>query len=55
MDATLTYLRAGGFNVREEDIARLSPFVRHHINRMGRYFFQRPEMPGGLRSLNPTP
>ncbi|MFC4016240.1 Tn3 family transposase [Nonomuraea purpurea] len=55
MDAALTHLRAGGFDVREEDVARLSPFVRHHINMMGRYSFQLPEMPGGLRSLNPTP
>lgn len=31
MDAALTHLRAGGFDMREEDVARLSPFVRHHI------------------------
>jgi hypothetical protein len=55
MDAALIHLRAGGFDVREEDVARLSPFVRHHINMMGRYSFQLPEMSGGLRSLNPTP
>lgn len=55
MDAALTQLRAGGFDVREEDVARLSPFVRHHINMMGRYSFQIPEMPGGLRPLSPVP
>ncbi|MBG6089617.1 TnpA family transposase [Actinomadura viridis] len=55
MDAALTQLRTDGFDVREEDVARLSPFVRHHINMMGRYSFQLPELPGGLRPLNPAP
>ncbi|MGI5200370.1 Tn3 family transposase [Spirillospora sp. CA-108201] len=27
MDAALTHLRTSGFDVREEDVARLSPFV----------------------------
>ncbi|MCX4649373.1 MULTISPECIES: hypothetical protein [unclassified Streptomyces] len=30
-------------------VARLSPFVRHHVNMLGRYSFQLPELPGGLR------
>ncbi|MFE5655593.1 Tn3 family transposase [Streptomyces sp. NPDC056517] len=51
MDAAITQLRADGFDVRDEDVARLSPFVRHHINMLGRYSFQLPELPGGLRSL----
>ncbi|MFI5774981.1 Tn3 family transposase [Streptomyces sp. NPDC051658] len=51
MDAALTQLRADGFEVRDEDVARLSPFVRHHINVLGRYSFQLPELPGGLRPL----
>lgn len=54
MDAVLTHLRADGFQVREQDVARLSPFVRHHINMMGRYSFHLPDMPGGLRALNPA-
>lgn len=29
----------------------LSSFVRHHINMLGRYFFQLYELPGGLRPL----
>ncbi|MGW0791927.1 hypothetical protein ACWD04_27820 [Streptomyces sp. NPDC002911] len=29
-------------------MARLSPFVRHHVNMLGRYSFQLPELPGGL-------
>ncbi|MBT2225068.1 Tn3 family transposase [Nonomuraea sp. NEAU-A123] len=51
MDAAVNQLRANGFNVRDEDVARLSPFVRHHINMLGRYSFQLPELPGGLRPL----
>ncbi len=51
LDAAVTQLRAEGFDVREEDVARLSPFVRHHVNMLGRYSFLLPEMPGGLRPL----
>lgn len=51
MDAALTKLRGDGFEVRDEDVARLSPFVRHHINMLGRYFFQLPDLPGGMRPL----
>ncbi|MEU9456489.1 Tn3 family transposase [Streptomyces sp. NPDC048277] len=51
MDAAVTQLRSDGFEVRDEDVARLSPFVRHHINVLGRYSFQLPELPGGLRPL----
>ncbi|MDV9203062.1 Tn3 family transposase, partial [Streptomyces sp. Wh19] len=32
MDAAVQQLREDGFDVRDEDVARLSPFVRHHIN-----------------------
>lgn len=34
--------------------ARLSPFVRHHINVLGRYSFQLPDLPGGMRPLRYT-
>ncbi|MFJ6637027.1 Tn3 family transposase [Streptomyces sp. NPDC091376] len=51
MDAAVKQLRADGFDVRDEDVARLSPFVRHHINVLGRYSFQLPDLPGGLRPL----
>ncbi|MCX4547180.1 hypothetical protein [Streptomyces sp. NBC_01565] len=44
-------LRGEGFDVRDHDVARLSPFVRHHANMLGRCCFQLPEMPGGLRPL----
>ncbi|OWA24312.1 Tn3 family transposase [Streptomyces sp. CS057] len=51
MDAAVTQLRNDGFDVRDEDVARLSPFVRHHINMLGRYSFSLPDLPGGLRPL----
>jgi TnpA family transposase len=35
MDAAVNQLRADGFDVRDQDVARLSPFVRHHINMLG--------------------
>jgi len=49
MDAAITQLREDRFDVRDEEVARLSPFVRHHINMLGRYSFQLPDLPGGLR------
>ncbi|MGP4001775.1 Tn3 family transposase [Streptomyces sp. 8N706] len=45
MDVAVTQLRANGFDVRDEGVARLSPFVRHHITMHGRYSFQLPELP----------
>lgn len=30
---------------------RLSLFVRHHVNVLGRYSFPLPGLPGGLRAL----
>ncbi|MEV6940839.1 Tn3 family transposase [Streptomyces sp. NPDC051172] len=51
MDAAVSQLRADGFDVRDEDVARLSPFVRQHINMLGRYSFKLPELPGGMRPL----
>lgn len=48
MDAAVNQLRADGFDVRDEDVARLSPFVRRHINMLGRYSFK---LPGGMRPL----
>ncbi|WTK32867.1 transposase [Streptomyces sp. NBC_01527] len=49
MDAAVTQLRADGHEIRDEDVARLSPFMRHHVNMLGRYFFELPDLPGGLR------
>jgi TnpA family transposase len=54
MDAALTQLRKEGYLVRDEDVARLSPFIhKHHINMQGRYSFSVPEAVsrGELRPL----
>jgi hypothetical protein len=37
IDAALNTLRAQGYPVRDEDVARLSPFMRKHINVHGKY------------------
>lgn len=50
INAALTQLRADG-EVRDEGVARLSPFVRHYVNMLGRFSFQLPDLPGGLRPL----
>jgi hypothetical protein len=53
MDAALTQLRAEGYSVRDEDVARLSPLIHQHINMLGRYSFVVPEpvVRGELRPL----
>jgi TnpA family transposase len=50
-DAALRQLRASGYPVLDDDVARLSPFVRRHLNVNGRYSFSLPELGGGLRAL----
>ena len=53
MDAVLNQLRAEGFDVRDENLARLSPLGHEHINMLGRYAFTLPEpvARGKLRPL----
>ena len=53
MDAALDELRAEGFDVRDEDVARLSPLSHGHLNVLGRYAFTLPELVarGELRPL----
>lgn len=53
MDAALDQLRAAGHDVRDEDVARLSPLGFDHINMLGRYAFTLPETVarGELRPL----
>ena len=53
MDAALAQLRAEGFEVRDEDVARLSPLGFEHINMLGRYAFTLPDIVarGELRPL----
>ncbi len=53
MDAALDQLRAEGYQVRDEDMARLSPLGSEHINLLGRYAFTLPDAiaRGELRPL----
>jgi TnpA family transposase len=57
MDAALRQLRQEGLEVRDEDVARLSPLGYEHINMLGRYTFTLPQRiaRGELRPLrNPA-
>jgi len=57
MEAALEQLRAEGFAVKDDDVARLSPLLHEHINMLGRYSFLVPESVanGELRPLrNPS-
>jgi TnpA family transposase len=53
MNAALNHLRLQGIDVRKEDARRLKPFLRKHINFLGRYNFSISEsiQNGSLRSL----
>jgi TnpA family transposase len=53
MDAALDQLRSEGMDVRDKDVARLSPLGHEHINMLGRYAFILPEVVarGELRPL----
>ena len=45
-------LKAQGYPVREEDMARLSPFVSKHLGVHGTYSFVLPDLaPGAIREL----
>jgi TnpA family transposase len=53
IDAIIIQLRHEGFQVNDEDAARLSPLIREHIHMLGRYSFAIPEAvrKGELREL----
>lgn len=51
LDAALAKLRADGHPVRDEDVARLSPYMRRHLNVHGHYSFLLPELVAGRRPL----
>jgi TnpA family transposase len=53
LDAAVAQLRAEGHDLKDEDVARLSPLKDRHINFLGRYHFEfRSSGPGqGLRPL----
>ncbi|WTR04605.1 transposase [Streptomyces sp. NBC_00145] len=39
IDAAVAQLRAEGHDIKDEDVARLSPLEDRHINFLGRYLF----------------
>lgn len=51
LDAAVAKLRADGYPVRDEDLARLSAFIREHVNVDGHYFFKRLDLQGARRPL----
>jgi Tn3 transposase DDE domain len=52
LDAAVCQLRAQGYPVLEEDMARLSPFVSRHLGVHGTYNFVLPDLPpGAIREL----
>jgi TnpA family transposase len=51
IDAAVAQLRAEGHEIRDEDIARLSPLKHRNLNVLGRYSFTASTPPQGLRPL----
>lgn len=52
MNTALDQLRAQGYPVLDEDVARLSPFLRDHLNVVGNYTFALPDLgDSGFRPL----
>ncbi|MET8145767.1 Tn3 family transposase [Sphaerisporangium sp. NPDC005288] len=52
LDAAVRQLEAQGYPVRDEDMARLSPFVHSHLGVHGTYTFALPDLaPGAIRDL----
>jgi len=52
LDAAVTQLRDQDYPIREDDLARLSPFVHSHLGVLGTYTFATPNLaPGTIRDL----
>ncbi|MBO4161378.1 Tn3 family transposase [Micromonospora antibiotica] len=51
LDAALGRLRAEGYPALDADVARLSPYMRRHINVHGHYSFHLPDLGNGRRAL----
>jgi hypothetical protein len=50
LDRILAQLRESGHEVRDEDVARLHPYMYAHINVHGHYAFQPPNLVPGVGS-----
>ena len=51
IDAAVAQLRAEGYEIRDEDVARLSPLKHKNLNVLGRYNFTASQPVKGLRPL----
>jgi hypothetical protein len=51
LDHALDQLRATGYPVLDADVARLSPYMRRHINFHGHYSFAPADLGGARRAL----
>ena len=53
LDKAVSHLRESGAEVRDEDLARVSPLMRAHVRALGRYHFRLDESVagGGTRPL----
>ncbi len=51
LDVALARLHAEGYPVRDEDVVRLSPYMRRHFNVHGHYSFLLPDLAGARRAL----
>lgn len=51
VDRALAELRAQGYPVLDEDVARLPAYLRKHINVHGHYSFRLPDLVGAWRPL----
>jgi hypothetical protein len=51
LDRALQTMRAQGHPVADEDTARLSAYLRRHINLHGHYTFQLPDLSGPWRAF----
>ena len=51
LDHALDELRATGYPVLDADVARLSPYMRRHINFHGHYSFAPTDLGGARRAL----
>ena len=54
IDAALSRLRAQGYPMRDEDVARHSPFMRNHVNVHGKYSFTAVEPAGPGKGATAT-
>lgn len=54
LDAALARLRDEGYAVRDEDVVRLSAYMRRHLNVHGHYSFQLPSPGPAGRCATPT-